>query len=120
MKSKQQTLEGYLPKVVAVLPIFNEEKHLKSVLGLLKPRVDYLVCVNDGSSDGSRDILRKFSKHYKGLFLLDLPHNAGMAGALKQGFLFVLFLRDRGVLRDSDIVVTLDADGQHKPEYIPQ
>lgn len=108
-----------MPKIVAVLPIFNEEKHLVSVLRKLKPSVDYLVCVNDGSSDGSREILRGFSKKYRGLFLVDLTVNSGMAGALKQGFLFVLYLRDKGILKDTDIVVTLDADGQHKPEYIP-
>lgn len=109
-----------MPKVVAVLPIFNEEKHLLSVLHLLRPRVDYLVCVNDGSSDGSREILCAFSRKDQSLFLVDLKLNSGMAGALKQGFLFVLYLRDQGIVSNTDIVVTLDADGQHKPEYIPE
>lgn len=81
--------------------------------------VDYLICVNDASSDGSREILRDFSKKNRGLFLVDLTLNSGMAGALKQGFLFVLYLREKCMLKDSDVVVTLDADGQHKPEYIP-
>jgi glycosyltransferase involved in cell wall biosynthesis len=108
-----------LPKIVAVLPIFNEEKHLGSVLRKLKPSVDFLVCVNDGSSDGSREILQQFGKKNRSLFLVDLTLNTGMAGALKQGFLFVLYLRQKGILKDNDVVVTLDADGQHKPEYIP-
>jgi hypothetical protein len=43
-----------------------------------------------------------------------------MAGALKRGFQFALYLREKGILRDTDLVVTLDADGQHKPEYIPE
>ncbi len=106
--------------MVALLPIFNEEKHLTAVLGLLRPRVDYLVCVNDGSSDGSHKILRGYARKHKELFIVDLKSNTGMAGALKQGFLFVLHLREKGILKDSDVVVTLDADGQHKPEYIPE
>jgi len=43
-----------------------------------------------------------------------------MAGALKQGFLFVLYLLREGLVGDEYIVVTIDADGQHKPEYIPE
>jgi glycosyltransferase involved in cell wall biosynthesis len=109
----------FLPKIVAVLPIFNEEKHLVSVLRKLKPSVDYLVCVNDGSSDGSREILREFTKKNQGVYIVDLTLNSGMAGALRQGFLFILFLRSKGILKENDVVVTLDADGQHKPEYIP-
>ena len=108
-----------MPKVAAVLPVFNEEKNLPSVLQKLGPRVDFLICVNDGSSDGSYGILEKFSKKHRGLFLLDLKENTGMAGALKRGFLFALYLRKKGILHDGDLVVTLDADGQHKPEYIP-
>jgi glycosyltransferase involved in cell wall biosynthesis len=47
-----------------------------------------------------------------------LPQNAGMAGALRDGFLFVLYLLRKKWVREDDILVTIDADGQHKPEYI--
>ena len=41
-----------------------------------------------------------------------------MAGAIKNGFLFVLYLMKINKVDPEDIVVTIDADGQHKPEYI--
>jgi len=108
-----------VPKTLAVVPVYNEEKNLGPVLRRLAPRVDFLLFVNDGSTDGSLALLRSFAKGRKGTYVLDLPHNTGMAGALKQGFLFALYLKEKKILRDEDLVVTIDADGQHKPEYIP-
>lgn len=107
-----------MPKIIAVIPVFNEEKTLESVLSRVSARVDYIVCVNDGSKDHTLEILWKFARRRKGLFIVDLPFNTGMAGALKNGFLFVLYLEKIKLLNGEDIVVTIDADGQHKPEYI--
>lgn len=107
-----------LPKVIAVIPVFNEEKTLLNILSRVNRQVDYLVCVNDGSADETINILRSFARKGKKLFIVDLPQNRGMAGALKAGFLFVLYLLKLKFVRLEDIVVTIDADGQHKPEYI--
>ena len=107
-----------MTRLIAVVPVFNEQKTLKNVLRRIHGQVDFLVCVNDGSGDSSLEILWKFSRRYKKTFIVDLPSNVGMAGALKQGFLFVLYLRRRKLIGDDDVIVTIDADGQHKPEYI--
>jgi glycosyltransferase involved in cell wall biosynthesis len=112
---KEQTL----PKVIAVVPVFNEHKTLKSILKRIAPRVDVLVCVNDGSKDDSLRILKAFAKKRRDVFGVDLPFNTGMAGAIKQGLLFTLYLEKVGFVKADDVVVTIDADGQHKPEYIP-
>jgi len=107
-----------LPKIVVVIPVFNEEKTLLNVLGRVSKQADLLICVNDGSKDDSLKILKKFQKHKKSLFIVDLKVNTGMAGAIKNGFLFALFLQDKKLLGENDVIVTIDADGQHKPEYI--
>jgi glycosyltransferase involved in cell wall biosynthesis len=107
-----------LTRLIAVVPVFNEQKTLQNVLSRIHKQVDFLVCVNDGSTDSSLKMLRKFGEKYKRTFIVDLPSNVGMAGALKQGFLFVLYLRRRKLIGNNDVVVTIDADGQHKPEYI--
>jgi glycosyltransferase involved in cell wall biosynthesis len=107
-----------LPKVIVVIPAFNEEKTLLNILSRVSPRADYLVCVNDGSKDRTLSILISFARKRKNTFILDLPFNTGMAGALKNGFLFVLYLAQKKKVRMDDVVVTIDADGQHKPEYI--
>ena len=106
-------------KTIAVIPIHNEERTLADVLSRTIPRVDLLVCVNDGSKDGSLAILERFAGKTSGLFILDLAENLGMAGALEQGLLFVLYMRSRKAVSGEDVVVTIDADGQHRPEYIP-
>ena len=108
-----------MPKTIVVLPVYNEEKSLGNILPRVARQVDFLVCVNDGSRDRSLALLRRFARGRKNTFIVDLPKNTGMAGALKQGFLFVLYLASKKLAGPGDIVVTIDADGQHKPEYIP-
>ncbi len=101
-----------------MIPVFNEEKTLLNVLDRVSGQVDLLVCVNDGSRDKTLRILKTYARKRKSLFIVNLPVNTGMAGALKNGFLFVLYLAQIGNVDPDDIVVTIDADGQHKPEYI--
>lgn len=108
-----------MPRTFVVLPVYNEEKNLEGILPRIGKNADIVICVNDGSRDKSFEILRKFARRGE-VYLLDLPSNRGMAGALKAGFQFVLYLLSKGQAREEDLVVTIDADGQHKPEYIPR
>ena len=108
-----------LPKTLVVLPVYNEEKTLSNILSRLNKRADILICVKDGSRDRSLGILTTFARKRTNTFIVNQPQNSGMAGALKAGFLFALYLEKLGVVRPEDIVVTIDADGQHKPEYVP-
>ena len=107
-----------MPKIVAVIPVFNEEKTLEDILKRIASQVEMLVCVNDGSKDNSLKILKNFAHKRKNFFVVNLRSNSGMAKAIKTGFLFILYLEKLGHLNGDDIVVTIDADGQHKPEYI--
>lgn len=96
-------------KVLAVVPAFNEEECLANTISELKatcPEVDYFV-VNDGSSDGTADIIS--SKHLNGV---NLPVNTGLTSAFRTG---MKYARRKGY----DAVVQFDADGQHMPSYIP-
>ena len=96
-------------KVLAVVPAFNEEECLANTISELKatcPEVDYLV-VNDGSSDGTADVIS--SKHLNGV---NLPVNTGLTSAFRTG---MKYARRNGY----DAVVQFDADGQHMPFYIP-
>ena len=110
---------GPLPKICVVLPVYNEEKTLKDILSRLSKAADILVCVNDGSKDSSPWILNAFARKRRNAYVVHQLHNTGMAGALRAGFLFVLELMAKRKVGPEDIVVTIDADGQHKPEYIP-
>lgn len=94
------------PRLLVVVPAWNEEAVLPHVLDELTahlPDTDVLV-VNDGSTDGTADVVRA----HPGAMLLDLPLNLGVGGAMRAGFRFA---QRHGY----DRVVQLDADGQHNP-----
>ena len=93
-----------------VIPAFNEASSISEVLlGLRRaaPRVDRLV-VLDGSRDGTGDIVRRMEET-----AVELPCNVGYGHALQAGFRYSL-------ARDYDVVVSFDADGQHRPEDVPR
>ena len=96
-------------RVLAVVPAYNEEECLADTVASLKitcPDVDCLV-VNDGSSDGTWDIVRK--NRLRGA---NLPVNTGLTSAFRTGMKYAL-------RHGYDAVVQFDADGQHLPSYIP-
>src|SRR4030042_6453290 len=97
----------YLDKICILIPAYNAQETLGSVLKKIEPlKIDTLV-VNDGSSDGTK---RVASEH--GVHLLEHPLNLGKGAALQTGFRYIL-------QKDYQVVITLDADGQHDPSEIP-
>ncbi len=95
-------------KLLIVIPAYNEERNIERVVRNLiahYPQYDYVV-VNDGSRDKTASICRA-----NGFRLIDLPVNLGLAGAFQTG---LRYAADNGY----DCAMQLDADGQHRPEYI--
>lgn len=99
-----------LERVLIVIPAWNEEDVLAQVLdetATCLPDADVLV-VNDGSTDGTSAVARA-----AGVRVLDLPINLGVGGAMRAGYKY-------GLRRGYDVVVQLDADGQHDPRDVPR
>lgn len=97
-----------MARLLIVIPAYNEEANIEKVVGNLAknyPQYDYVV-VNDGSRDHTAAICRAH-----GFRLIDLPVNLGLAGAFQTG---LRYAAENGY----DCAIQLDADGQHKPEYI--
>ena len=95
--------------MLVVLPAWNEAASLPSVLDEIHaclPDVGVLV-VNDGSSDQTSSVARAH-----GVEILDLPFNLGVGAAMRAGFRFAL-------AQGYDVVVQVDADGQHDPREVP-
>jgi len=97
--------------VTLVVPVFNEEGALEAFLPEL---IEYcvlndfrLVFVDDGSSDGSAALLETVCDGGQ-IRLLRHKVNRGYGAAIKTGI----------AASDTDFVVTLDADGQHRPEDV--
>ena len=97
-----------MSKLLIVIPAYNEEESIVSVVEELTthyPQYDYVV-VNDGSRDKTAAVCRAH-----GYRLIDLPVNLGLAGAFQTGLRYA-------AENDYDCAMQLDADGQHKPEFI--
>ncbi|MBI2041597.1 MAG: glycosyltransferase family 2 protein [Candidatus Nealsonbacteria bacterium] len=95
-------------KTVAIIPAFNEEKTLGGVISDLKKYVNQIIVIDDGSTDKTNQIARsKNIKIYRHLI------NRGLGGVLKTGI-------EAALQNGADIIITIDADGQHDPSEIPK
>lgn len=90
-----------------VIAAFNEEHSIaKVVQGLVKAGYRNVVVVDDGSSDRTSEKAKKHTKH-----VLRHVINRGQGASLKTGI-------DYALTQKADIIVTFDADGQHRVEDI--
>jgi glycosyltransferase involved in cell wall biosynthesis len=94
------------PKILVIVPAFNEEKNLPALLDRLLKLNRTVVVVNDCSGDSTVDCARAM-----GVPVLDLPANLGIGGAVQTGFKYA-------VANNFDIAVQIDGDGQHDPAWI--
>jgi hypothetical protein len=104
---------------IALIPVYNEEATIRPVLDQALCLADVVIAVNDGSSDGTADLLAAWQQTDGRAIVLAHADNRGMAGALQTGFRFILEQWAQGHFEADDIVVTLDGDGQHLPAEIP-
>src|SRR5512145_2292085 len=93
--------------IIAAIPAYNEEIALGSVILRAKKHVDSVIVVDDGSADATSAIAA-----LAGADVIRHDRNQGKGVALKHAFL-------RAKELDADILVLLDADGQHNPDEIP-
>lgn len=106
------------PRRIAVMPAYNEEASIVSVLERLEPLVDEIVVVDDGSTDRTREVVFLWSQTRSHIRLIFFNRNRGMSAAYYVAF---QALRQRvacGELRADDLVLTVDADGQHDPAEV--
>ena len=95
-----------MPKAVIVIPCFNEERRLKvnEFITLASKDEVRLLFVNDGSEDGTENLLKEISNAARGhVEYLSLPTNVGKAEAVRQGMLTAI---EGGV----EVVGFIDAD----------
>lgn len=88
-----------------IIPVYNEAQVIRGVVNSLSKYFDNIVCVDDGSKDGSHKEIAKTKA-----VLLRHPVNLGQGGALQTGLEYAR--THLGV----DYFVTFDADGQHRVE----
>lgn len=98
----------YPKQLVAVIPAYNEELTIGTVVLRTRQHVDHVIVVDDGSNDRTASVAT-----LAGAEVLQHPINLGKAQAMFKGFARA---REYNPLA----IVMLDADGQHNPDEIPE
>jgi glycosyltransferase involved in cell wall biosynthesis len=107
-------LPAVTPDLSLVIPVYNERESLAPLLAeiaaALRGRSYEVVAVDDGSTDGSFEVLRTLKRDHPQLHIVAFERNAGQTAAFAAGFRAA---RGR-------VVVTLDADLQNDPADVPK
>ena len=104
------------PRVSAVVPVYNEVESIpllvETIAGVMQHHgLSYeIVCVDDGSTDGSAELLRELARSRSDLKAVVLRRNYGQTAAMSAGF-------NNAV---GQVIVTLDGDLQNDPTDIPR
>jgi len=93
-------------KITVGIPAYNEEKNIAKIIVKLKKMVDQILVCDDGSTDSTCAIAESL-----GVTVIKHPKNLGYGSAIRS-----IFLKAREI--NSKVLVTIDADGQHKIEDV--
>ena len=93
-------------KITVGIPAYNEEKNIAKIIVRLKKMADQIIVCDDGSTDSTSIIAESL-----GAIVLKHPKNLGYGSAIRS-----IFLKAREI--NSEVLVTIDADGQHKIEDV--
>ena len=92
--------------IIVGIPAYNEEKNIAAIITRLKKITDKIIVCNDGSSDLTSKIAEEL-----GAIVINHERNLGYGAAIRS-----IFLKAKN--SDCDILVTFDADGQHRVEDV--
>jgi dolichol-phosphate mannosyltransferase len=96
-------------RTLTALPVYNEVRYVTGVLDDALRYSQDVLCVDDGSTDGTSEVLRA----REDILLVAHERNRGYGAALKSAFAFAIG-------HDYDVLVTIDCDRQHEPKRIPE
>jgi len=93
-------------KITVGIPAYNEEKNIAKIIIGLKKVADQIVVCDDGSTDSTAEIAKQL-----GVIVINHPKNLGYGAGIRS-----IFKKSKEI--NSEILVTFDADGQHRIEDI--
>ncbi|MBI2808934.1 MAG: glycosyltransferase family 2 protein [Planctomycetes bacterium] len=95
-------------QLLTAIPVYNEERHLESVLEEVRRYSSRILVIDDGSTDHTPELLARQSD----VQVVTHPRNRGYGSALISAF-------SHALTTDCDVLITMDCDGQHEPARIP-
>jgi dolichol-phosphate mannosyltransferase len=96
-------------RFLTALPVYNEVEHVGAVLDQVTRTSPNVLVVDDGSTDGTAELLARRTD----IARLMHTRNEGYGAALHCAFQYAID-------HDYDVLVTIDCDGQHEPQRIPE
>jgi len=102
-------------KALVVMPTYNEAGNVLRMISDIRNLIPnlHILVVDDGSPDGTADLVRAQSRQDNSVFLLERDAKAGLGAAYRAGFRWALE-------REYTHVVEMDADGSHQPKFLPE
>ena len=94
-------------KLLTAIPVYNEERYLSAVLQEVRRYSENILIVNDGSTDGTAQLLAQHPE----VHVVTHETNRGYGAALASAFAYAFKV-------DCEVLVTTDCDGQHEPARI--
>ncbi len=107
-------------RVILALPAYNEADNLRPLIESARSTFERegwdwsILVVNDGSTDNTAEVLAELAESH-GIRVIQHPENRGLGGAILTGLHNALDI----AVDDNDIIVGMDADNTHSPDYIP-
>jgi glycosyltransferase involved in cell wall biosynthesis len=98
-----------------IIPLYNEAESLKELSDWIVRVMDShsysyeIIMIDDGSRDGSLDVIKEIAKANPGIKCISFRRNYGKSAALNEGF----------KVCSGDVIITMDADLQDSPDEIP-
>lgn len=106
-----------MKKIYILIPAYNVSSQIENVVNRIPKKIwkkiSRVVVINDNSTDNTANIIKKLSRRYHKICLIDKQKNEGYAKAQKAGFKYAL-------KNKADIVALLHGDGQYAPEELPK
>ena len=104
-------------KILVITPTYNEARNLSTLIPAIlgyetADRLLEVLVVDDGSPDGSADVVCNLAETDPRIHLIRRPGKLGLGTAYVEGFRFAQ-------VRNYDVIVQMDADLSHDPRYLP-